>query len=195
MKKLTINHLGTVNIETERLILRKFKKNDYIDMYNNWASREEVAKYMPWSAHKDINLTKELVSGWINEYKNNDTYNWVIELKENHKIIGNISVTKKNDAIYCCEIGYCLSSDYWGKGYMPEAMRGVLDFLFMKVNYNRIECYHKVENINSGKVMEKVGMKCEGLLRDRGLKNDGSVCDSKIWSILKREYIKLKEQK
>ncbi len=195
MMSMNINHLGTMKIETKRLILRKFKKNDYVDMFNNWASREEVAKYMPWKAHENMNITKELVLGWIDDYKKSDTYNWVIELKDNHKIIGNISVPKKNDAIFCCEIGYCLSSDYWGKGYMPEAMDAVMNFLFMKVNYNRIECYHKVENINSGRVMEKAGMKCEGLLRDRGLKNDGSVCDSKIWSILKREYINLKEQK
>ena len=190
-----MNHKGTTKLETNRLILRKFVIEDAKAMYENWASEDEVTKFLTWPTHSSIEDTKIVLNNWISSYEKLDFYNWAIEIKESGQVIGNISVPRKNDNIFCCEIGYCLSSDYWGKGYMPEAMKAVMDLLFMKVNYNRIECFHKVENTNSGRVMEKVGMKCEGLLRDRGLKNDGTVCDSKIWSILKREYLCLKEKK
>ena len=58
-------HKGTITIETEDLILRKFTSNDADAMFNNWARDEEVAKYMRWNAHKSINETGEVLANWI----------------------------------------------------------------------------------------------------------------------------------
>ena len=55
-----MHHLGTFNLETDRLILRKFKIEDATDMYNNWASDNEVAKYLSWKTHLNIEETKEI---------------------------------------------------------------------------------------------------------------------------------------
>lgn len=53
-----MEHLGTINLETNRLILRKFKIEDAEDMYNNWASDNEVTKYLSWKTHLNIEETK-----------------------------------------------------------------------------------------------------------------------------------------
>ena len=60
-----MNHLGTINLETDRLILRKFKIEDAEDMYNNWASNSEVTKYLSWETHLNIEKTKEILKSWI----------------------------------------------------------------------------------------------------------------------------------
>ncbi len=86
-----------------------------------------------------------------------------------------------------CEIGYIISKKEWNKGIMTEALKAVIKYLFDKVNFNRIQLRHMVDNPASGKVMLKCGMKYEGVLRQYGLKNTGERCDTTIYSILKGE--------
>lgn len=66
---------------TNNLILRKFKIDDYKDMYNNWVSDELVAKSAGFPVHKNSNVTKDLVKFWIDEYKEINVFNWIIKLK------------------------------------------------------------------------------------------------------------------
>lgn len=70
---------------------------------------------------------------------------------------------------------------------MTEALSAVIKYLFIKVNFNRIQLRHLTENPASGKVMLKCGLKFEGILRQYGLKNNGEHCDSAIYSILRSE--------
>ena len=103
-------------LETERLILRKWEFDDAEQAYTNWATDEEVHKYVSWPIHKDVNETKDLLNIWIKEYENN-SYNWVVEIKDTHEIIGNIAVGKVNKKQNTCDLGYCYGSRFWGKGY------------------------------------------------------------------------------
>lgn len=75
-----MNDLGTILLETDRLILRKFKIEDAEAMYNGWATDKECNKYLTWDIHKNIDQTKEILKSWINEYENG-SYNWIVELK------------------------------------------------------------------------------------------------------------------
>ena len=59
-----MKHLGTKRIETERLILRKFTIEDAEDMFKNWASDNEVTKYLTWPAHSSLEVSKEVISMW-----------------------------------------------------------------------------------------------------------------------------------
>lgn len=179
-----MKHLGTKTLETKRLILRKFKQSDYLDMYNNWAHEQMVARFMPWSAHESVDVTKAVVDMWIEEYQSNDNYNWVIQLKDTDEIIGTITVVKKDDSADCCEIGYAIGTRYWGNGYVAEAFSKVIDFLFNEVGYHRIEAKHATDNENSGKVMLKCGLTYEGLLKDKTKIHDGTYVDTKIYSII-----------
>ncbi len=182
-----MEHKGTILLETERLILRRFVIEDTEAMYRNWASKDEVTKFLTWPTHADIEDTRELLRGWIADYQKADFYNWAIELREVGEVIGNISVVCVKEKIGCAELGYCIGSDWWGFGIMPEAGKTVIRYLFEEVGFNRIAAAHDRNNPKSGRVMQKIGMTYEGMLRKAGFCNQG-VIDEVWYSILKDEY-------
>lgn len=178
---------GTKRLETARLILRRFVMEDAEGMYRNWASDPEVTKFLTWPTHADVNVTRALLQDWIKRYEDNATYNWVMELKDTHEVIGNISVVKLREDISAADMGYCMGSAWWGKELMPEALRAVINYLFSEVGMNRIAACHDVNNPKSGRVMDKAGMKVEGIWRAAG-KNNLGVCDEVWHSILREEW-------
>ena len=184
-----MNHLGTKVIETERLILRKFTMNDAENVLKNWASDDEVTKYLAWPTHKSIEDTKAFIGGVIEQYKSDRTYEWIIEYKENREVIGSIGVVSSYDEIGSAHIGYCIGRNWWHKGITTEAFKAVIKFLMCEVKVNRVESRHDVNNPNSGKVMEKCGLKFEGTLRQSDKNNQG-ICDTSWYSILNSEFFK-----
>lgn len=182
-----LNHKGTVTLETDRLILRKFELNDAEAMYNNWASDDEVTKYVTWNSHANVEVTKEKISEWVESYKNDNVYQWIMVLKETNEPIGAIAVVKEKEVKKIAELGACIGKKWWGKGYTAEALKKVVDFLLDDVNYNRIEAVHVIDNPNSGKAMIKAGFKYEGILRQRGLNKNKENIDLAMYSILKSD--------
>jgi ribosomal-protein-alanine N-acetyltransferase len=184
-----LKHTGTKTIETERIILRKFKEEDAEDMFNNWASDDEVTRFLAWPTHSDIEVSKKLLKIWVAEYNSQDHYNWAIELKENGSVVGSMGLMNIDNNIENCEIGYCISRALWKKGLMTEAFSAVIGFAFKEVGFERITGRHHVENTGSGRVMEKCGLKYEGTLRKIHRINTGALVDCKYYSILKEEYV------
>ena len=162
-----VNNIGTNTIETERLVLRRFKLDDYKDFYREIGSDEEVSKYVEWDKHKDESVTKELLENWVKEYEEDYTFRWCVTLKDSGELIGSIDCVHKKVKYCVCEIGYVYGSKYWGKGYATEALKAVIDYLFNEANFHTIVAMHMANNPASGKVMQKAGMKYEGTLRDR----------------------------
>ena len=156
--------MNTKVLETERLILRPFTLEDADAMYNNWASDPLTPRYITWDVHENVEVTKKIIELWISEYENG-SYNWLVELKNNHEPIGSISVIYDKDLVV--EIGYCYGSKYWGNGYATEALRKVIEFFLLEKNYYMVEAKHISGNPASGRVMEKAGMKKETILRNR----------------------------
>ena len=180
-------HCGTQRLETERLILRKFTKEDAAAMYKNWASDDEVTKYLTWPTHSNIDVSKNVLEDWVNSYSDDKYYQWAIVLKENgDEPIGSISVVQMNEDISMVHIGYCIGRKKKKRGITSEAMKAVMNFFFDKVKVNRIESRHDPRNPNSGKVMMKCGMKYEGTLRSSDRNNQG-ICDASYYSLLKSE--------
>ena len=182
-----LNHQGTKKLETERLILRQFKIEDYVEMYNNWACEDAVTKFLTWQTHTNLDVTKSVLAEWISKYANKDFYNWAIELKEENRLIGNISVVSLREETLSAILGYCMGSKWWGKEIMPEAGKAVLKYLFEEVGFNRIAANHDKNNPKSGRVMQKIGMTYEGTLRSAGFCNQGIIDDVR-YSILKSEW-------
>ena len=184
-----MKHLGTKTIETERLILRRFKVEDAEAMYRNWASDEEVTKFLTWPPHSSVEITKDILKNWINDYKNKDSYNWAITIKENgDEPIGSIGVVDSNERINMVHIGYCISKKWWNKGITSEALKALIKYFFKEVGVNRVESRHDPNNPNSGKVMIKCGMKYEGTMRQADINNQG-ICDYSMYGILAKEYL------
>ena len=182
-----LHHKGTVTIETDRLILRRFTMEDAEAMYRNWASDDEVSKHLTWPTHSSVEISKMVLTDWTSHYPEPDFYNWAIVLKENGpEPIGNISVVGINKEVDAATMGYCMSRAHWRKGIMAEALTAVIAFLFDEVGFNRVEADHDPNNPASGRVMEKSGMLHEGILRQAGRSNQG-IIDVSRWAILKSD--------
>lgn len=174
-------------LETDRLLLRNLSLDDVEDIFE-YASDPEVSRYNSWSVHKSIEDSKWFLNEVIEEYKNHELASWGIVHKEALKVIGTCGFANWIPDQRRAEIGYALSRKYWGKGYMPEAVRSVIAFGFRMMKLNRIEGRSIILNPASARVMEKVGMKSEGVLRQH-LFAKGSFHDVKMYSILREEWV------
>ena len=125
-------------------------------MFNNWCNDPEVAKYTLWVAHKSVIETEQLVDMWLKEEKEGKAIRFVIVEKDSNELIGSIDTVKFIDGVP--EIGYCLSRKYWNKGYMSEACKAFMNYLF-ELGYEKILIRADVRNIGSLRVIEKCGFK------------------------------------
>lgn len=183
-----MNYKGTTRLETNRLILRQFKITDAQAVFENYASSDDVTKYTTWETYHDIDAVRNYLSSLIESYKDGKTFNWAIELKNENKVIGSIGAKKLDENVSKIEVGYCIGEKWWNQGIATEALKEIIRFLFEEVGLNRIEAYHDVRNLASGRVMQKCGMKCEGILRQFYPFN-GGVSDVYIYSILKDDMM------
>ena len=185
-----MNHKGTVPLETRRLILRRFTTEDADAMFSNWASDHEVTKFLTWPTHTSTQVSKSVISNWLDLYSNDNHYSWAIVLKELGEPIGSIAAVKQDPETNMVHIGYCIGQKWWRKGYTSEALCRLVRFFFEEVGVNRIESRHDPRNPNSGKVMQKAGLKYEGTLRKSDRNNQGGFCDAAYYAILAKDYFK-----
>ena len=182
-----MEHLGTKELITERLILRRLTLDDVDHVFNNWTNDNEVTKYLEWPTHINTDVTKQVLESWIEKYPQKEFYQWAIVLKEINEPIGTISVVNRKDTTKMVEIGYCIGRRWWNKGITSEALTTVIKFFFEQVGTNRIQAFHDTKNTFSGKVMEKCGMKLEGKLRESG-KNNSGICDHNLYGIIAKDF-------
>lgn len=150
---------------TNRLILRRMKKTDYHDMFE-YACNPDVTRYLTWHPHPDAGYTLRYLSYISTRYRAGDFYDWAIVWRENRKMIGTCGFTSFHYEHNSAEVGYVLHPAYWGHGIAPEALRAVLREGFVTLNLHRIEAKFMEGNDRSRRVMEKVGMRFEGMQRE-----------------------------
>lgn len=184
----TLNHIGTIALETNRLILRQFQDTDDTTMFNNWCNDPDVTKYLMWKTHDSIEETRRVLNDiWISQYDKLDFYQWAMIVKQTHEPIGSIGVVKHDDSTKMVHIGYCIGKRWWNNGYTSEALIRLVKFFFEDVGINRIESRHDPRNPNSGKVMLKAGLRYEGTSLESEFNNQG-ICDAANYAILTREF-------
>ena len=181
-----MNHQGSKKIKTERLTLEKFDKNDSQEVYNNYGKDKKIRKYISWIPYDTLENTEKFIAFNLKEYESNPKhYSWKILLDDT--IIGSIAIFNVADENDSGELGYSLGSKWWSKGYITEACNAVVDYAFDDICFNRIYASCHKDNIASEKVMKKIGMQYEGIMRE-GQKNlDESYSDLKLYSILKKD--------
>lgn len=184
-----MKHLGTKRIETKRLILRPFLMEDAQVMYKNWASDDEVTKFLTWPTHSNSEISKKVTESWVAEYEKDHFYQWCIELKSAQEAIGSISIVHINDDTQAVEVGYCIGRQFWNQGITSEALDAIVSFFFEEVGVNRIQARHDTNNPNSGKVMQRCGFQLEGVHRQAD-KNNMGICDAAYYGILAKDYFK-----
>lgn len=181
-------HLGTITIETERLILRRFTNEDAPAMYENWAKDPAVTKFLTWAPHQTVEDSASVLGEWVSLYEKPDYYHWAIAMKENPADpIGSIGAVRLDNILNQAHIGYCIGKDWWNRGITSEALAALIQFFFEQAGLNRVDSRHDPNNPSSGKVMQKCGMQFEGTHRQADLSNRG-ICDSSWYGILADDY-------
>jgi len=139
---------------------------DASDMFE-YSRDPEVTRYVTWNTHTSIADSAGFINFVLSRYERGESGDWGIVLKSNGKFIGTCGFVTLNLQHLCGEIGYVLSRRYWNQGLATEAVRRLIRFGFDEMGLNRIEAMHMVENLASGRVMQKAGMTYEGLLRQK----------------------------
>ena len=168
-------------IETARLLLRALKLSDAADTFE-YASDPAVTKYTFWYHHKSMQDSKAFISWLIND----NFACWGVIHKENDKVIGATFLHSFDFKNRRAEVAFNLARKYWGHGYGTEVAQALISFGFEYWALNRIEGTCMVENVASARVMEKVGMTFEGVLRKHSYAK-GQFHDMKLYSILRNE--------
>lgn len=181
-----MKHVGTKTIETTRLILRRLKLADAEMMFCNWTSDDEVTRYLRWDSHKTIDETKNMIQQWVEAYQDDSTYYWGIYLKYG-EMIGSIGITITSEYDLKGALGYKLGNRWWNQGYSSEAAKAVIDYMFRNTDIERIDAFSSIENLASAKVMEKAGMRYEGLLQHYYKTRDG-FHDCTLYRIIRNEW-------
>lgn len=177
---------GSAIIKGKRLLLRPLLITDAKQMFENWASDSKVTKYLRWQAHTSIETVKVSLMKRQEKYQLSNYYDWGIVIQESNQLIGTVSVVNQDEAIKMMELGYALGQNWWGQGYMTEAIDLVVNYLLEQMDVNRLEARCDAENKNSGKVLLKSGFQFEGRLRQAAQNNRGLV-DSCVYSLLKND--------
>ena len=171
--------MNTPILETERLILRPFQADDAVSVFECCESDPDVAKYMFWTSHNDIEKTKEWIMFELGQVEKDDWYGFALVLKGTSELIGTALIYFEEE-VECWEIGYNLGKKYWGKGYATEAMVKVIDFAGKQLKISQIVGRYAKENPASGNVMKKLGFKYEKDIpyecNDGTIKREGIQC-------------------
>lgn len=150
--------ISNVVLKTERLVLRPWEKEDLDDFYE-YAKVDGVGQMAGWLPHENREKSLMILNMFIEEKK-------TFAIVYNGKVIGSLGIEEYDESELpefenkkAREIGYVLSKDYWGRGYMPEAVREVIRYCFEDLKLNFLVCGHFVDNDQSRRVQEKCGFK------------------------------------
>ncbi|WP_422486436.1 GNAT family N-acetyltransferase [Gudongella sp. DL1XJH-153] len=172
-------------LETDRLIIRRFKLSDLNDFYE-YARDPAVGPDAGWDYHRSKDESLFILHKFS---KSNDI--WAIELKENSKVIGSIGLhrDKKRENKSARMMGYVINAKYWGQGYATEASKRLVRYAFDVLKVDIISAYHYPHNERSKAVIIKCGFSYEGTLKCATVTYDGKVYDELCYSITKDEYL------
>jgi RimJ/RimL family protein N-acetyltransferase len=143
------------NIVTDRLIIRKFRPDDWQDLYE-YLSDKEVVRFEPYDV-----FTKEQARDEASKRSGNDAF-YAVCLKDNDKLIGNLYLGKGDFDTW--ELGYVFNRTYQGQGFAAESSRALLDFAFVNLGARRVVAMCNPENSHSWKLLERLHMRREALL-------------------------------
>ena len=143
-------------METERLFIRKFTPDDWQDLHE-YLSQKEVVKFEPYDL-----FTEEASKSEAIRRSENDSF-WAVCLKNNGKLIGNIYLCKQDFDTW--ELGYVFNAKYHNRGYATETAKVLVDDVFRNKNARRVIAMCNPLNTPSWKLLERLGMRREGHLR------------------------------
>jgi ribosomal-protein-alanine N-acetyltransferase len=149
-------------IRTDRLVLRRPVEADATSIFDGYAQDPEVVRYLMWRPHASLEDTRAYLGFVQGGWDAATEYTWAITRRGDDRLIGMIAARPRG---FKCDLGYVLAPAHWGQGITAEAGRAVVDLAFADPAVYRVWAVCDVENRASARVMEKLGMQLEGVLR------------------------------
>lgn len=148
-------------LETERLSIRPLCM-EYLETTYRYQGDEELTKYMLFLPDASIEATKEFIKGIEAEQQSDNQRRFEFAIFKDDKHIGGISVyLEKDNEETVGELGWIINKEFWGKGYVTEAAKAVMDFSFHELKLRKLIAHCDMRNEPSARVMQKLGMTLE----------------------------------
>jgi RimJ/RimL family protein N-acetyltransferase len=143
-------------LESDRLIIRRFKQEDWKDLYE-YLSKEEVVRYEPYNTYSEEQCKEESMK------RASDNAFWAVSLKDTNKVIGNIYFSQQDPIEFrTWELGYVFNPNFQGVGFATEASNRILQYGFEFLNVRRIIANCNPLNTSSWKLLERLKLRREG---------------------------------
>lgn len=146
--------------ETKRLILRRIEAGDAEAIFDTYASDPDVTRYLSWRTHESVDDAREYAAYAAKAWEEGTEFVWIIERAG--ELLGGLSFGVRGHRAI---LGYVLGRDAWGQGFMTEAVGALVEWLEKEPSIRRIEAMCALDNPASARVLEKLGLEHEGVLR------------------------------
>lgn len=178
------------DLSARRLILREPKLSDTEDVFE-FCSDPASCRYVDWHPHQSkwetrdyiLYLKRRIAQGC------NNSYTWFAQLKNEKKVIATVSLVELDSSGRIATVGYTFSGKYQHQGFATEALLCLMQYLFNERGIERIQAKVLPDNLPSIRLLERVGMQKEALLR-KGVFCKTSCVDVLIYSVLKADFEK-----
>ena len=169
---------GTVELWTERMILRRYRPEDADELYRYLGTDPEMYEYSGWNPYATLEMARETVQGFIDSYDDDHTYSWVMDIDD--VIVGTIGAYDYKDNQI--EVGFSVVKGWQGRGLATEALKKVLEYLTENEGIPCVTAWCAAENIGSQRVLEKAGMQFVNT------EKNGLVIGDRVYDKLTYEY-------
>lgn len=161
---------GTIELKTDRLLLRRYRPEDAEVLYEKFGCDPQMTRYTGWNPFETEEMTRETVRKRIEGYARDHAYGWAVE--HNGALIGTAGAYDYNPEEDSIELGYSIERASWGKGFASEALQAIVTYLTEQEGISRLLAWCASDNIGSRKVIERSGFKLYRIEQD-ALEIDG----------------------
>ncbi|MBC7989942.1 MAG: GNAT family N-acetyltransferase [Luteimonas sp.] len=175
-----------LTLNTRRLLLRPLRDSD-ADALLELFSDLKVMRYWSTPPWESIEQARSMIERDVKAMATGDHVRLGLERTEDGVLIGMCTLFAISEQCRRAEVGYAIASHAWGKAYMDEALRALLNYGFSKLMLNRVEADVDPRNEASARSLERLGFKKEGYLRERWIVGD-EVSDTALYGLLNRDW-------
>lgn len=149
-------------IHTPRLILRRPHISDAAAIFDAYARDAEVSRYLIWEPHADVRETEQFLLSCAAAWDGGSRFPWAVTLREGGELLGMVELRVNS---FKADVGYVVARRFWGQGLATEALRPVVEWAMSQPGIYRVWALCDAGNAASARVLEKVGMRREGVLQ------------------------------
>lgn len=173
-------------LDAPRVRLRWLTADDVDGLFAIF-SDEQMMRYWSSTAMKSRAEAEDLLARIHRQFVDKSGFQWGVERKQDGALLGTCTLFSIHHMNMRAELGYCLHSAHWGQGYMREALVALIDHAFQVLKLRRLEADVDPDNANSLRILDRMGFRREGLLRERW-NVGGAIQDSVFLGLLAREW-------